>query len=81
MCAEFPCLSPAAAIEALENDAGGLIFKIIEFRAYQAAYESYKEGQKLTDASQRPTGPTIDLVRENTFLLAEEEIKRRREQG
>ena len=45
VCEEFGCL-PAAAQEALEEDEGGLIFKIIDLRSYAAAKHHWDNDPK-----------------------------------
>jgi hypothetical protein len=74
VCQEFPCFSPAEALEALEQDAGGLIFRIMEYRSYASAYELH-ESTKTMDFAKRPKGAMLDLVRANGFLIAGEAIK------
>jgi len=63
----------------LENDVDQLIFKIIQLRTYARAKEQYDQGLQEQDLSKRPRGPMIDVVREITFEIAKEEIRRRRE--
>lgn len=63
VCEEFGCL-PVDAIEALESDVDGLIFKILSLRSYAKAKQMFDEGLKETDVSKRPSGPQFDLVRD-----------------
>jgi hypothetical protein len=70
VCEEFPCYGPAEAIEALENDVGGLIFKILDLRAYSKAKEIYD----TTPMDKRPKSKLIDKVSEITMELAKERI-------
>jgi hypothetical protein len=73
VCEEFGGY-PAEALEAIENDVGGLIFKIIDFRAYAKAKHAYEEGQKETDLNRRPQGPLIDIVRDIDWELNKERL-------
>ena len=71
MCEEFNCL-PAEAIDALENDVGGLIFKILDIRSYLKAKQIYDS----TSMNERPKTPAMDKVSEITMGLARERIER-----
>lgn len=70
MCEEFHCL-PADAIEAIDNDVGGLLFTIIELRNYAKAKEIYD----TTPMEKRPKSATIDLVGEIKAGIAKERIQ------
>lgn len=63
----------------MENDIGGLIFKIIDLRSYFKAKRLYEEGQKEPDISKRPTNPTIDLVRDIAWELAKDKLAKSKE--
>ena len=76
VCEEFNCL-PAAAIEAIDDDIGGLLFKIIGLRSYKKAKEQFDEGQKEPDLTKRPSGPLFDKVREIEWELNKEKLKRK----
>ena len=69
VCEEFHCL-PAQAIEAIEEDIGGLIFQIIDLRSYARAKEVYD----TTDLNNRPKSKSIDRVSEITMGIAREKI-------
>jgi len=71
VCEEFHCL-PSAAIEALDNDEGFLIFKILDFRAYARAKEVYDS----TPMDKRPKNLMMEKVSEITMGLAKERIER-----
>lgn len=74
VCEEYHCL-PAQAIEAIDNDVDGLLFKIIDFRAYAEAKRLYEQGQKETDLERRPSGPLIDRVRDIFWELSREKLE------
>lgn len=66
---------PAEAIEALENDVGYLIYKILDLRAYARAKETYDS----SPPDKRPRTTAMDLVSEITMGIAKKEIIRRRQ--
>lgn len=74
VCESFGCM-PNDAIEAIENDVGGLIFKIIELRAYASAKQQY---DSAPSADKRPTGGIYDRVSETVFALKRKEIAKRK---
>lgn len=71
MCEEFHCL-PAQAIEAINEDEGFLLFKIMDLRAYAKAKETYDS----TPMEKRPRNPLMEKVSEITMLIARERIDR-----
>lgn len=77
VCEEFRCV-PSIALEEIENDVDGLLFKIIELRNYAKAKTEYEEGLKESDLSKRPSGPLIEKVQENVFDIAREKIEAKR---
>lgn len=64
---------PSVAIQALDNDVGGLIFKIIDLRAYAQAKDTYDS----TPMDKRPRTLLMSLVSEITMSIAKEEIAKR----
>jgi hypothetical protein len=78
ICEEFHCL-PGAALEAIEEDVGGLLFKIIDLRSYARAKKTFEEGQKESDISKRPSGPDIDRVTDIVGELMVEAFNKRKE--
>jgi hypothetical protein len=74
VCEEFRCV-PSVALEELENDVDGLVFKIIGLRAYARAKGEYEAGLKEKDLSRRPTGPLIDEVQTNVFAIARKKME------
>lgn len=71
ICEEFPCYGPAEAHEALENDTGYTIFKIMDFRAYAKAKEIYDS----TPLENRPKTAMMERVSEITMGLAKKRIQ------
>ena len=69
VCEEFHCL-PSQAIEAIEEDVGGLLFQIIDLRSYAKAKEVYDS----TPMDKRPKSKAIDRVSEITMGIAREKI-------
>jgi hypothetical protein len=74
VCEEFQCL-PEAAVKAIENDVGFLLFKILDFRAYSRAKEIYDS----TPMDKRPKNSMMDKVSEITMGLAKERIEKIKE--
>jgi hypothetical protein len=65
-------------VEAIENDVDGLLFKIIDLRAYAKAYQIFRQGEKESDITKRPTGPHIDLVEGFEVELQKERLAQKR---
>lgn len=70
VCEEFHCL-PAEAIDAIENDIGGLIFTIIELRSYAKAKEEFDS----TPMEKRRKSAMMDKVSEIRTEIAKAKIK------
>jgi hypothetical protein len=73
VCEEFNCL-PSAAVRELMNDPAQMALDIIEFRAYARAKEALDNAKKPEDV---PDSPMIEMV----WLVQEEMLKRRKEEG
>jgi len=71
VCEEFHCL-PAEAIEAIENDIDGMLFKILDVRIYSQAKHIYD----TTPMDKRPKTTAINKVSEITMGLARERIEK-----
>lgn len=71
MCEEFNVL-PAVALEALENDFCGLIFRVMDTRDYAKSFTAFKEDLKIVDVNQRRRGAGIDRVRNTWWKLQKE---------
>lgn len=69
ICEEFNCL-PNAAVQAILEDEGGLLFKIMDLRAYARAKDVYD----TTPMEKRPKNATIEKVSEITMEIAKERI-------
>ncbi|MCG3776793.1 MAG: hypothetical protein JW395_3664 [Nitrospira sp.] len=54
---------------------GGLLFKIMNLRAYAKAKQAYDDGQKEQDLDKRPKGPLIDLVRSVAWQINKARFK------
>jgi hypothetical protein len=76
VCEEFHCL-PSEAIEAIEDDVGGLLFTIIELRSYARAKEDYEN----TPMDKRKKSYMMDKVSEIKTAIAKEKIKQFEEEG
>lgn len=71
MCEEFDVL-PAVALEALEEDVCGLIFRIIDIRDYAKSYIAFTQDLKIPEISNRRNGPGIAKVREFYWEIQKE---------
>jgi hypothetical protein len=73
VCENFHCL-PHEAIQAIDNDVDGLLFRIIGLRAYADAKEHYDS----TPVEKRKQAPMVEMVSEFTIELVKERIARAR---
>lgn len=62
MCEEFSVL-PAVALDAIENDEEGLIFRVIDVRDYSKSFAAFTEDQKLP-MEKRRNSSGIERVRD-----------------
>lgn len=81
VCEEFGGY-PADAIENLNNDVNGLIFKIMDLRNYHRSKQAYDEDVKnQPDMTKRRNSAGIDRVRTMVFSLAKERMKELQEKA
>jgi len=76
VCEEFHCL-PAEAIDAIQNDVGGLLFRIMDLRTYARAKDVYDS----TPMEKRPKSRLMDKVAEIKFGFARERMERLKRQA
>ncbi len=70
VCEEFPCYGPKEAIQAMQEDEGEMLFKIIEYRAYARAKETYES----TPMEKRAQTPMMMKIHEMQMRIAKEKI-------
>ena len=75
VCEAYGCL-PEAAIEAIENDVGGLIFTIMELRSYAETKHEYDS----TPMDKRRKSSMMDKVSEIRVAIANEKIRLSKEE-
>ena len=76
MCESFPGRLPTEIWQETQRLPIGFLDDVVEARAYMSAYRIYKNAKSKADL---PTdAPMVDLVRDVTFAIAADELKKRR---